>query len=70
MRNDIVYRIAYDAHIAAYLDPECHRRSGYKLKKFEDGYRYYPIGTKKTYIVRNSQVVELGQHISTIYWSE
>lgn len=70
MRNEMVFKYSYDAHIAACFDPKCLQRSGYKLKKFVDGYRYYPIGRKRTYVIRNSQIVELGQHISTYYWSE
>ena len=69
MRNDLVFKNSYDAHIAAYFDPESLQKSGYQLKKFIDGYRYYPINKKQAYVIRNSQVVELGQHVSTYYWS-
>lgn len=69
MRNDLVFKNSYDAHISACFDPECLHRNGYKLKKYLDGYRYYPIGIKQTYVIRSSQVVELGQYISTFYWS-
>ena len=68
MGKDLVFKFSYDAHIAACFDPECLRRSGYKLKKFADGYRYYPIGSKRTFVKRNAQVVELGLHISTYFW--
>ncbi|MDO7786622.1 hypothetical protein [Desulforamulus aquiferis] len=70
MVSAIVYKFSYDAHIAACFDPECLRQSGYKLKKFKDGYRYYPIDSNQTYVVRNQQTIELGEHISTFYWSK
>ena len=69
MSNDFVFKLSYDARIAAFFDPECLQRGGYILKKFSDGYRYYPLGSHQAHAVKNSKVVELGQHISTFYWS-
>lgn len=69
MHNDPVFALSNNARIAAFLDPECLKRGGYILKKFTDGYRYYPIGSKQTYVLKNSKVIELGQHVSTFYWS-
>lgn len=69
MNNDPVFKLPNNARIAAFLDPECFKRGGYILKRFTDGYRYYPIGSKQTYVRRDSEVIELGQHVSTFYWS-
>lgn len=69
MGKDVVFRFSYDAHLAACFDLRCLQKSGYKLKKYVDGYRYYPIGSKHTYVIRNPQVIEVGQHVSTYYWS-
>ena len=68
MREDLVFKRSREAQLSAFFDPEC-KGSGYKLKKFKDGYRYFPLGNKKTYVIRNAQIAELGQHILTCYWS-
>lgn len=69
MRDVLVFKRSKEALLNAFFDPECHEKRGYNLKKFEDGYRYYPLGCKKTYLIRNTQIFELGQHILTFYWS-
>lgn len=68
MKSNMFFKFSYDAHIAACFDPECLQRGGYKLMKFSDGYRYYPIGSKRIFVIKNDQVVELGQHMATYFW--
>lgn len=68
MKVDLVFKHPSNARKEAFFDPECYQKGGYILKKFSDGYRYFPLDSQKTYVIRNSQVVELGQYISTFYW--
>jgi len=68
MGNKKVFALSYDAQSAAYFDTECINQGGYVLKKFTDGYRYYPLGSKMTYVSRTSNVTEIGIHIFTDYF--
>lgn len=69
MENKLVFKRPCNARTAAFFDRECFQKGGYILKKFADGYRYFPLGSNQTYVRRNWQVVELGQHVSIFYWS-
>ncbi|MEG6615260.1 hypothetical protein V6C27_02305 [Peptococcaceae bacterium 1198_IL3148] len=68
MKTDLVFRLPSNARKKAFFDPDCYQQGGYILKKFSDGYRYFPLGSQQTYVVRNPQLIELGQHVSTFYW--
>jgi hypothetical protein len=68
MKVDLVFKLPSNARIEAFFDPDCYQQGGYILKKFADGYRYFPLGCQRTYVVRSPHIIELGQHISTFYW--
>jgi len=65
MGNKRVFELSYNAQSAACFDTECIRQGGYILKRFTDGYRYFPLGSKTTFVARSENVTEIGVHILT-----
>lgn len=63
--RDILFKTASEARLEGLCDVKCAFQGGFIVKRFNEGYKYFPLKDKAPYLVRSGKIVELGEYVGT-----